>query len=110
MERKFKRDKRSPIPTSKAVSIVMSANKAKNTNPEIILRKELWKQNIRGYRLPLPKSNRNFWKEKFNKNVERDKLKIKMLIKEKWNCLVIWECEINKELQYCIKKIKKELN
>ena len=29
----------------------MSSNKAKNTKPEILLRKELWKHGVRGYRL-----------------------------------------------------------
>lgn len=45
------RDGRSPIPDNETTSRVMSANKAKDTKPEIILRKALWKENIRGYRL-----------------------------------------------------------
>ena len=45
------RDKRSPPPKSEAVSRVMSANRAKNTKPEIILRKALWSADLRGYRL-----------------------------------------------------------
>ena len=45
------RDKRSPLPKSEAVSRVMSANRAKNTKPEIILRKALWSADLRGYRL-----------------------------------------------------------
>jgi DNA mismatch endonuclease (patch repair protein) len=50
-EKKYVRDKRSPIPKSKNVSKVMSANKAKNTTPEITLRKALSKVGLRGYRL-----------------------------------------------------------
>lgn len=49
--REYVRDKRSPKPKSKGVSRVMRANKAKDTGPEILLRKELWKQGVRGYRL-----------------------------------------------------------
>jgi DNA mismatch endonuclease (patch repair protein) len=45
------RDKRSPTPKSETVSRVMSANKAKNTGPEMLLRKALWQAGIRGYRL-----------------------------------------------------------
>lgn len=45
------RDSRSPIPTNEAVSKVMSANKAKNTKPELLLRKELCENDLRGYRL-----------------------------------------------------------
>lgn len=47
----YKRDKRSPIPKSESVSKVMSANKAKNTKPEINLRRELWKNGLKGYKL-----------------------------------------------------------
>ncbi|MEO6524385.1 MAG: very short patch repair endonuclease [Mucilaginibacter sp.] len=45
------RDKRSPVPKHANVSKVMSANKAKNTKPEITLRRALWNSNIKGYRL-----------------------------------------------------------
>ncbi|MAY84497.1 MAG: very short patch repair endonuclease [Flavobacteriales bacterium] len=47
----YKRDGRAPQPAKEATSKVMSANKAKNTKPELILRKELFKNGIRGYRL-----------------------------------------------------------
>lgn len=47
----YVRDKRSPVPKSENVSRVMSANKAKDTKPEILLRKALWKAGLRGYRL-----------------------------------------------------------
>jgi DNA mismatch endonuclease (patch repair protein) len=45
------RDKRSPVPKNEAVSRVMSANRAKNTKPELQLRKALWHAGARGYRL-----------------------------------------------------------
>lgn len=47
----YSRDKRSPTPKTETVSRVMSANKAKNTVPEITLRKALWHSGLRGYRL-----------------------------------------------------------
>ena len=47
----YVRDKRSPISTSAIVSKVMRANKAKNTGPEIMFRKLLTENGIRGYRL-----------------------------------------------------------
>src|SRR5687768_15682023 len=47
----YVRDKRSPTPKSEAVSRVMSANRAKNTKPELLLRKALWQAGARGYRL-----------------------------------------------------------
>ena len=47
----YVRDKRSPVPKSEAVSRVMSANRAKNTKPELLLRKAIWHSGHRGYRL-----------------------------------------------------------
>ncbi len=47
----YVRDKRSPVPKNEAVSRVMSANRAKNTKPELTLRKALWHAGARGYRL-----------------------------------------------------------
>ena len=47
----YVRDKRSPVPKSETVSRVMSANRAKNTKPELLLRKALWQAGARGYRL-----------------------------------------------------------
>ena len=41
-----------------------------------------------------PRSNTTFWKEKFSKNLERDKLNQRDLQKMGWNPKVIWECEI----------------
>ena len=45
------RDKRSVAPLSKNVSKVMSANRAKNSKPELILRKMLRQAGFPGYRL-----------------------------------------------------------
>ncbi len=50
-EKTYVRDKRSPTPKHAGVSKVMSANKAKDTKPELTLRKLLWEQGVRGYRL-----------------------------------------------------------
>jgi DNA mismatch endonuclease (patch repair protein) len=111
----------------------MSSIKGKDTKPEVIFRKALWDQGIKGYRLhyktigrpdialvnkkiaifihgcywhrcpkcdlPVPRSNTGFWKEKFHKNVERDKGKERLLKEAGWAVFVIWECEIKKDLQ-----------
>ncbi|MCF0075336.1 very short patch repair endonuclease [Dyadobacter sp. CY261] len=47
----YSRDLRSPVPTTPHISKIMSANKSKNTLPELALRKRLWSDNLRGYRL-----------------------------------------------------------
>ncbi len=47
--------------------------------------------------LPLPKSHMEFWQEKFERNVERDKRKTSELEGMGWTVITIWECEIKKD-------------
>ena len=145
MSKHYYRDKRSPKPLNESTSKVMSANKAKNTKPEITLRKALWSEGHKGYRLnwkkapgrpdiaypgkkiaifvngcywhrcpkcnlPLPKTNTDFWKEKFDKNVKRDKKKNDELLSLDWIVLVFWECDIKSDISNSIQKIKKVLD
>lgn len=42
-----------------------------------------------------PKSNVEFWKEKFERTVTRDKENFKLLTKNKWKIIVLWECKIH---------------
>jgi DNA mismatch endonuclease, patch repair protein len=58
-----------------------------------------------GSGLRKPKSNRNYWNQKINKNIDRDKKNIKQLKKMDWNVIIIWECE-TKKLQFLKKKLK----
>ena len=140
---KYQRDKRSPIPSSEKASRVMSSIKGKNTKPELTLRKLLWREGLRGYRLhwkipgspdlvftrkkiaifvngcywhkcpkcnlPIPKSNSDFWENKFHKNVLRDEMKKKLLEDANWKVIIIWECDIKNAQQPTIDLIKNEL-
>ena len=47
----YVRDARSPVPSSPAASRAMSRNRAKDTGPELALRRALWAAGLRGYRL-----------------------------------------------------------
>ena len=58
---------------------------------------------------PMPKSNSDFWKNKFEKNVERDKKKTDQLENIGWKVLIIWECQIKNELDTQINKIQRKL-
>jgi len=144
-KRTYIRDGRAPIPQKESTSRVMSAIKDKNTKPELILRKTLWHEGIKGYRLhwkkvqgrpdiafpgrkvavfvngcfwhrcphcdlPLPKSNTEFWEEKFQKNVNRDKRKIDQLQEIGWKVTTIWECQVKADLDSCVTKVKKLIN
>ncbi len=142
--KEYKRDKRSPIPSSEVASKVMSSIKGRDTKPELIFRKLLWQNGLRGYRLhykvpgkpdiafvkkkiaiflhgcywhrcpkcdlPIPRSNSEFWKHKFQRNVERDKSKELLLRKNGWKVFIIWECEVKNDLTKVIEKIKRNFD
>lgn len=60
-----------------------------------------------------PSSNTEYWIPKINRNVERDRQNHKKLIDMGWKVLIIWECELKKNvredrLERLIKKIKGE--
>jgi len=42
-----------------------------------------------------PKSNTEFWIDKFARNVARDGRNLELLRNDGWNVIVVWECEIN---------------
>lgn len=54
-----------------------------------------------------PKSHNEFWKNKFQKNIERDRRKIELLTADNWRTLVIWECEIKNNLIKCTNEVRK---
>ena len=41
-----------------------------------------------------PKTRKEFWENKFNENIKRDKNNFKELKKLNWKVLVIWECQL----------------
>jgi len=58
----------------------------------------------------MPKTNRKYWKEKINKNQQRDRKVSKRLRREGWKIIRIWECDIKKNLGKCLQKILTEIN
>jgi len=46
----------------------------------------------------IPKTQHEKWKAKLERNIKRDKLHIKNLKKLGWKVLVLWECEIEKQI------------
>ncbi len=53
----------------------------------------------------IPKTQRERWKAKLERNIERDKSHIKELRRRGWKVLVLWECEIEKKLDKVEKKL-----
>ena len=65
-------------------------------------------KNCRYFKLPI--TNREFWKEKIEKNIERDKKNKYLLEKQGWKVLVIWECQLkNQKFEGTINKLIKEI-
>lgn len=44
-----------------------------------------------------PKNNAEFWKDKLEKNVARDKLEQAKLEKMGWHIIIVWECQLRKK-------------
>lgn len=61
-----------------------------------------------------PKSNQDFWENKFKATIARDQKKTDKLLSAGWQVLVIWECELAKKpqelLQRINQKFKREIN
>ena len=46
----------------------------------------------------LPRSNRDYWKPKIERNIERDAEDRRRLEADGWKVIVIWECELKKRI------------
>jgi DNA mismatch endonuclease (patch repair protein) len=53
-----------------------------------------WHRHSRCKKTTTPKTNTAFWKEKFRKNVVRDKKNIEELERLGWRVIVIWQCQL----------------
>lgn len=58
----------------------------------------------------LPASNAEFWKEKFKRNLLRDKRNVKALEKMGWKVNVIWECELKKDPKNTLMALTRKIN
>ncbi|RGJ47829.1 very short patch repair endonuclease [Olsenella sp. AF16-14LB] len=61
--------------------------------------------------LPLPKTNVEFWKAKFERNRERDSRDNALLVQDGWTVIVVWECMLKKErLEPTMQEVLRELD
>lgn len=74
--------------------------------PDIVLKKYktvifvngcFWHKHDCG-RFVMPKSNTEYWSQKINRNIDRDKANISQLKALGWRVLVIWECQLKKKV------------
>jgi DNA mismatch endonuclease, patch repair protein len=56
------------------------------------------------------KSNKNFWYNKIERNMERDKEVNDMLIEMGWKIIRFWEHEIKKDVEICVSKVRQQIN
>jgi len=59
----------------------------------------------------LPETRKSWWERKIGETVKRDKINITELKKMKWNCILVWECELKPEfkeitLEYLLVNVK----
>ena len=81
--------------------------KINGTKPDIVLKKYklcifingcFWHQHSNCKLSYIPKTNKLFWKKKFQNNKNRDKKNYNILRNTGWRILVIWECYIRKNI------------
>jgi DNA mismatch endonuclease (patch repair protein) len=72
-------------------------------NPDIVLKKYktvifvngcFWHRHKNCGKGALPKTNTEFWRNKLNRNVSRDKINLANIAASGWNAVVVWECEL----------------
>lgn len=56
-----------------------------------------------------PKTRTEFWLEKFDKNVKNDQIKQEKIRELGWKVIVIWECEIKKDLIKTMEWLEQEI-
>lgn len=52
-----------------------------------------WHRHPRCRKTTTPKTNRDFWQEKFRANRRRDRRNVRDLQRQGWHVIVVWECE-----------------
>ena len=82
-------------------------NKNLPGKPDIVLNKHnviifihgcYWHRHEGCINASMPKKNKKFWKDKFEKNINRDRKVHDELIRMDWKVFVLWECELNYDL------------
>ncbi|MCX7000213.1 MAG: very short patch repair endonuclease [Candidatus Sumerlaeota bacterium] len=84
--------------------------------PDIVLKKYnavifingcFWHGHIKCKAGRIPKSRVNYWREKIDKNIERDEKNLRKLRRMGWRVMTVWECQINNNLGNITNRIEK---
>lgn len=60
-------------------------------------------------RATTPKMNAEYWLEKFQKTVERDRKEQEELQSAGWRVFIIWECELGQDAEYNLRELVKSI-
>ena len=72
--------------------------------PDIVLRRHnavifvngcFWHRHRACKKMTTPKVRKRFWVEKFKRNMERDRKNYRLLRRQGWRILVLWECQVD---------------
>lgn len=58
----------------------------------------------------MPKTNTDFWRRKFDRTIERDREVEVLLISQGWLVVVIWECDIKRDVAGATMDLRRELD
>jgi DNA mismatch endonuclease (patch repair protein) len=58
----------------------------------------------------MPSTNQEFWRDKFERNVERDRENRHALEEDGWQVLVVWECELNEDAVDAVEELTQRLD
>ena len=56
-----------------------------------------------------PKSRQGYWQKKLERNIARDLETQERLKKEGWRVIVIWECELQKDIDAMVERVEEVL-
>ena len=69
----------------------------KRYNSVVFVNSCFWHRHKKCKKAVIPKSNTDFWRDKLEKNVVRDKKNINSLKKQGWSVLLFWECQLQEK-------------
>ena len=67
-----------------------------------------WHRHENCKKATMPSSNTDFWRKKFENNIQRDSLEKKSLEDQGWNVVIIWTCELKKATEDLLSDLQKK--
>lgn len=74
----------------------------------VFIDSDFWHRHPENFQMP--KTNRDYWENKIQRNVERDKEVNEVLTREGWDIIRIWESEIKENSDECVERILQAIN